>query len=68
MGAVEGMFERLLRPQRLGYASVELVDLSFGKAAPASAAARVCSQQLTDLFEREPRVRVEANEGNTLSG
>jgi hypothetical protein len=68
MGAVEGVFEQLLRPLRLGYASVEFADLAFGKPAPASAAAQACGQQLTDLFEREPRVLPEANESNTLGG
>lgn len=66
MGAVEGVFEQRPRPLRLDYASVELVDLAFGKLAPAFAAARASSQQLTDLIEREPRVLVEANEGYTL--
>src|SRR5215204_1077812 len=67
-GAVEGVLEQLLRLLRLGYASVELVDLAFGKPAPASAAAHACGQQLTDLFEREPGVLPEANESNPLGG
>jgi hypothetical protein len=64
--AAERVFEQLACVLCLGYAGVELVDLAFREPTPAPAPTAAVCQQLTDLWEREAGVPVEANQGDAL--